>query len=504
MLDLSDCKRLRKTPNFNGSRSLKTLSLENCSSLKEIHPSIGNLDRLTDLQLNGCEKITELPSSICQLKSLVVLYMNNCSYLQTLPVDIGYMQSLKFFHADETGIKELPGSVEMLGNLITLEMGGQYLEAKRRFSQTRVRPIVSLSKFISILHLTYCGFSEADVPRDIGSLSNLWYLDLSSNSFLYLPFDFSKLPWLESLCLNDCENLHTLPSISNLEYLTTLELRNCQKLVKITGLDDLPSIEKMDMINCTCLQNPLNEGFFSTTALSILSRNHQLLGLPLQICLESNEIPDWCSNKVTAPSNCLTMPTVHNNKFLGMVLWFVCHFGNVPTYLQYFDVTVAHIGPYAFNFSWDFDVPDSQGEVSCVCYFSYSNNRPFNGLKIKGGEQITVEDRTGGAVVKKIGVHLLYVDQHGNVTSLPAVVDHSYTPSYPQRLSAGHINSNNDNISNEILQVRSVSVDINEQSSENVLCTMENVFHRNRPWTWIYQMITMPLKCLFGKCFSGE
>uniref|UniRef100_M1CI78 ATP binding protein n=2 Tax=Solanum tuberosum TaxID=4113 RepID=M1CI78_SOLTU len=450
------------------------------------------------------KNITDLPSSICQLKSLKTLYINDCSSLQTLPVNIGAMQSLRYLNARETGIKQLPGSVEMLRNLVELEMGGQYLKAKRSFSQRRVRPIVSLSKFILNLRLSYCGFSEADVPRDIGSLSNLYFLDLSGNSFLYLPFDFSKLPLLTSLYLNDCENLQTLPSISNLEHLAIVELRNCQKLVKITGSDYLPSIEKVDMINCTRLQNPFNEGFFSAHALSIPSRKHQRYKMSLQINLESNEIPDWCSNKVTAPSICLTMPTVHNNKFLGMVLWFVCHFGNVSSYLQSFIVTVAHVESSTFWWSSHFNIPDSQGEISRVYYFSYSNNRPFNGLKIKGGEQITVEDRTGGAVVKKIGVRLLYVDQHGNVTSFPAVVDHSYTPSYPQRLSAWYINSNNNNTSSEIPQVRSVLVDINEQSSENVLCTMENVFHRSRPWTWIYQMITMPLKCLFGKCFSGE
>ncbi|KAL3360027.1 hypothetical protein AABB24_016503, partial [Solanum stoloniferum] len=497
-LDLSDCKRLRRTPNFKGSRSLERLVLGNCSSLKEIHPSIGNLDRLTGLKLNGCEKITDLPSSICQLKSLRFLDIKDCSSLQTLPVDIGDMQRLKYLFASGTGIRELPGSVEMLGNLINLEIGGLYLEAKRRFSQTRVRPVVSLSsKFISILHLPYCGFSEGDVPRNIESLSNLRDLDLSGNNFLYLPFDFSKLPLLACLFLNDCENLQTLPSISNLEYLHTLELWNCQKLVNITGLDNLPSIQTIDMINCTSLQNPLNEGFFSAHALSTPSREHQKYEPSLQI--ECNEIPDWCSNKVTAPSICLTMPTVHNNKFLGMVLWFVCRLCDVHEQ-EHFVVTVVHKKSSGFPWIWPFDRPDSHGEVSCIYYLSSANDTPFKGLNIKGGEQITVKNETDRDIVKKIGIHLLYLDQHGNVASLPGVVDHSYTP-YPQRLSAGHINSNN--ISNEILQVRSVAVDINEQTSENVLCTMENVFHKNRPWTWIYQMISIPLKCLFGKCFSG-
>ncbi|XP_055813928.1 disease resistance protein RUN1-like [Solanum dulcamara] len=225
-LDLSDCKRLRSTPNFKGSRSLRTLMLQNCSSLKEIHPSIGNLDRLTDLRLYGCEKITDLPSSIWQLKSLEYLNISCCFSLQTLPVAIGEMQSLRHLLASDTGIKELPGSVKMLRNLIHFEVG-------RSFSRKRVCRIEYLSNFIFILRLPYCGFSEADIPRDIGSLSNLTILDLSGYGFLYLPFDFSELPLLMSLYLNDCENLETLPSVSNLEKLEILELRNCKKLVKL-------------------------------------------------------------------------------------------------------------------------------------------------------------------------------------------------------------------------------------------------------------------------------
>ncbi|KAH0641303.1 hypothetical protein KY285_037889 [Solanum tuberosum] len=316
-LNLSDCKRLRSTPNFRGSQSLKILSLHNCSSLKEIHPSIGNLERLIDLQLSGCKKITDLPSSICQLKSLEYLSINDCLSLQTLPVDIGDLQNL---------------------------------------------------------------------------------------------------------------NLQTLPSLSNLEYLENLYLRNCQKLVKITGLDYLPSIKMIDVINCTSLQNQFNEGLFSAHALSTSSINYP--DIKLQIYVQSNDIPDWCNNKVTDRSICLTMPTVQNNEynFLGMVLWFVSHFCNVTTRLQKFDVTIGQSSD--FFLTW---VPDSKGEVSCVYYLSFSNGRPFNGLNIiKGGEQIRVEDGSDGGIIKKIGVHLLYLDQHGNVTSLPAVVDHSYTPN-PQR-----------------------------------------------------------------------
>nr|XP_016497030.1 PREDICTED: TMV resistance protein N-like [Nicotiana tabacum] len=266
-LDLSYCKQLRRTPNFNGSRSLETLLLGGCSSLTEIHPSIGNLDRLIKLDMSSSEKITYLPSSICQLKSLEDLDVDGCSSIKTLPDNLGDMKSLLCLSASGTGIKQLPRSVEMLRNLLTLRVGGRKREAKRSISGSGVHRIqYSLSTFVSELSLTYCNLSEADIPRDIGSLSSLEYLDLSGNSFHCLPIDFSKLGLLAELCLNDCENLQTLPSVSNLENLAIIELENCQKLVKITELDNLPSIKRIYMINCSSLQNPFNEGFFSAPA----------------------------------------------------------------------------------------------------------------------------------------------------------------------------------------------------------------------------------------------
>ncbi|KAG5588607.1 hypothetical protein H5410_049041 [Solanum commersonii] len=387
-LDLSDCKHLRNTPNFSGLRGLETLWLGNCSSLKEIHPSIGNLDRLTALHLYGCKKITDLPSSTCKLKSLEDLDITYCSSLQTLPADIGDIQSLRHLYAQDTGIKQLPGSIEMLRNLKNLQVGGQNLEAKRRVYQRRSHHIESLPISISRLNLRYCGFSEADIPRDIGTLSNLHDLDLSGNSFLYLPFDFSKLPWLKSLRLNDCVNLQTFPSISNLEYLTILELRNCQKLVKITGLDNLPSILGIDTLNCTSLQNPFNEGFFSAHALSISSRKYAMFQLRLHIYLQSNEIPDWCSIQVTAPSICFTIPSVYKKKSLGMILWFVCD-SQILSQFGHFLVTVSNKKPLVFYWT-----------------------SHYSGLMIKGGEKITVEVGPDKGRVKKIGVHLLYLDKH--------------------------------------------------------------------------------------------
>ncbi|XP_016472620.2 TMV resistance protein N [Nicotiana tabacum] len=424
-LNLSHCKQLRSTPNFNGSLSLETLYLHGCSSLTEIHPSIGNLSRLIELSMSGCEKLTDLPSSICQLISVNYLSISNCSFIKTLPDDLGDMKSLRSLYASRTGIKQFPRSVEMLRNLVTLIVGGQKLEAKRSISGRGVHQIqYSLPTFVCDLSLTYCNLSEADIPRDIGSLSSLKYLDLSGNSFYCLPFDFSKLRLLEKLCLNDCENLQTLPSVSNLENLYKINLYNCQKLVKITELDNLPSIERINMINCSSLQNPFNEGFFSAPALFAFSAPARyMMQDTIRIYLECNEIPEWCRNQVTASSMCLTMPT-HNN-FLGMVLWFVSDLFDVVPHNPCFRISIAHGKPS--NIRWR----KGKKPLSCVYYISYLH-KALDGQMIKGGEMIEVW--ADNITIKKIGIHLLYLDQHGKVVSLLGDVDHSYSK-YPKRVS---------------------------------------------------------------------
>lgn len=326
------------------------------------------------------------------------------------------MQSLRYLRAINTDIKQLPGSVDMLRYLVSFQVGGRNLEAERSFSQRRVHRIESLSISISILSLAYCGLSEDDIPRNIGSLSNLRTLILSGNSFHCLPFDFSKLQFLEHLHLNDSENLQTLPSVSNLENLKYLELRNCQMLVKITGLDmySLVSIWKIDILDCNTLQNPFTEGFFSTHA---VSRTHLEI---LQVYVRGNEIPEWCCNKVTALSICFTMPKHKKDyKFLGMVLWVVCDFWNVSPDLVFF-VAVANKNSLVFPWYDHYNRPKFHGEVSCVYYIPCITSS-------FAGEEITVKECSGKVTVKKMGIHLLYLDQHGDVTSLPAIVNHSHS-----------------------------------------------------------------------------
>ncbi|PHT85321.1 hypothetical protein T459_07427 [Capsicum annuum] len=400
----------------NGSKNIEVLKLDRVGELKGVDLSTEAFKQMKKLRVLIINELRISGDFMLLSKELRWLSWQKCP-LNYIPPD---------FPAANLVVLDMRGS--------DIEEFGLNLQCCKKLKELNLSYCKRLSKTsnfsgarsLEILQLQYCNLSDTGIHVGIGSLSSLISLDLSGNNFHCLPFDFSKLRLLKELRLNDCENLHTLPPVSNLENLKIFELRNCQRLVKITELDNLPSIESINMCNCSFLQNPFNEGFFSAPALSFPSRNNPYQQ-GLQIYLECNEIPDWCSNKVTAPSICFTMPK-HKYKFLGMVLWFICDGWN-QSHFRYFIVTVAHKERF-LTWNRHIETPILHGEVSRVYYISHSN-RPFNGLVFNGGEEITVKECHVEATVSKIGIHLLYLDQHGNVTSLPAKVDHSYT-AYPE------------------------------------------------------------------------
>ncbi|XAR49183.1 hypothetical protein NMG60_11032284 [Bertholletia excelsa] len=100
ILDVSSSKSLTCTPNFSFVTRLEILLLENCTSLVEIHESIGLLKRLDFLNLRNCNSLSYLPRSIGRLRSLKTLDISGCSNLEELPTEMMNMKSLKELHAN--------------------------------------------------------------------------------------------------------------------------------------------------------------------------------------------------------------------------------------------------------------------------------------------------------------------------------------------------------------------------------------------------------------------
>ncbi|KAM7462102.1 hypothetical protein LguiA_030223 [Lonicera macranthoides] len=106
ILNLSHSNLLKGTVDFNGVPMLETLLLKGCTSLLEVHSSIGVLVRLAHVNLEGCKELRNLPDSICMLKSLGYLNLAGCSNLDKLPENMGLLKNLTSLYIDGCNKRE--------------------------------------------------------------------------------------------------------------------------------------------------------------------------------------------------------------------------------------------------------------------------------------------------------------------------------------------------------------------------------------------------------------
>ncbi|KAL6311258.1 hypothetical protein AAG906_016222 [Vitis piasezkii] len=193
-IDLSNSKQLVKMPKFSSMPNLERLNLEGCTSLRELHSSIGDLKWLTYLNLGGCEQLQSLPTNMKfeslekipeihgHLKELCL----NGSGIKELPDSIGYLESLEILNLSnyETAIKELPNSIGSLTSLISLSLTG--CSKFEKFSD-----VFTNMRLLCFLNLCESGIKE--LPGSIGCLESLRELDLSYCS------NFEKFPEIQGI-----------------------------------------------------------------------------------------------------------------------------------------------------------------------------------------------------------------------------------------------------------------------------------------------------------------
>ncbi|XP_030959277.1 TMV resistance protein N-like [Quercus lobata] len=119
-LNLLGCKNLVKLTELEAP-NLKYLNLCHCGNLVEIDECFGSLENLTEWYLNGCSKLRILPSQL-RLKSLYLFKLTGCSSLEKLPNFHPEMECLKELWLTESGIREVPSSIEHLTNLDELNL----------------------------------------------------------------------------------------------------------------------------------------------------------------------------------------------------------------------------------------------------------------------------------------------------------------------------------------------------------------------------------------------
>ena len=286
LIDLSKSECLTQTPDFTGFPNIERLIFQGCTSLHELHPSVGGLKKLILLNLSGCSKLKKFPEIETDMTNLLELHLDG-TFIEELPSSIKHLTGLTVLNLQDCkNLLSFPSAICSLTSLKILTLSGcKGQQPKQALLCTYLlNPICAtlrlctylLNLICATLRLWTCCFSIAPYPEpepinllfpnSFSGLSSLESLDLSDCNLLdgALPDDFSSLSSLQSLNLNK-NNFTCLPdSISQLSKLKLLFLDHCSKL---KSLPFLPvSTQFVSAQGCTSLKDYSNLKEYSNQA----------------------------------------------------------------------------------------------------------------------------------------------------------------------------------------------------------------------------------------------
>ncbi|XP_019079004.1 disease resistance protein RPV1 isoform X2 [Vitis vinifera] len=335
-LNLEGCKNLKSFSSSIHLESLQTITLSGCSKLKKFPEVQGAMDNLPELSLKGtaikglplsieylnglsllnleeCKSLESLPGCIFKLKSLKTLILSNCSRLKKLPEIQENMESLKKLFLDDTGLRELPSSIEHLNGLVLLKLKN----CKKLASLPE-----SICKLTSLQTLTLSGCSELKkLPDDMGSLQCLVKLKANGTGIQEVPTSITLLTKLEVLSLAGCKG-----GESKSRNLALCLRSSPTKGLRPSFLPVLYSLRKLNLSGCNLLEGALPSDLSSLSWLECLdlsrnsfitvpnlSRLPRLKRLILEHCKSLRSLPELPSNieKLLA-NDCTSLETFSN------------------------------------------------------------------------------------------------------------------------------------------------------------------------------------------------
>nr|AXU93545.1 RPP4/RPP5-like protein [Arabidopsis thaliana] len=283
--------------------SLKDMNLSWSKNLKEI-PDLSLAINLEELDLQVCESLVTLPSSIQNATKLIYLDMSDCKKLESFPTDLNleslaYLDltgcpNLRNFPAIKMGCSDVNGVEDCFWNK-NLPAGLDYLDCLMRCMPCEFRPE-------QLTFLNVSGYKLEKLWEGIQSLGSLEGMDLSESENLTEIPDLSKATKLESLILNNCKSLVTLPStIGNLHRLVRLKMKECTGLEVLPTDVNLSSLETLDLSGCSSLRSfPLISTnivwlYLENTAIeeipSTIGNLHRLVRLEMKKCTGLEVLP---------------------------------------------------------------------------------------------------------------------------------------------------------------------------------------------------------------------
>ncbi|PON33196.1 TIR-NBS-LRR-like protein [Parasponia andersonii] len=239
-LNLSYCSNFNKFPKL--PVNIKRLGMRG-TSIEQVPPSIGSLSHLETLELGSCERLKSLPTTICKLKSLRRLGLEYCSELEYLPEILEPMENLTQIAISNSGIRELPCSIE---NLIGL----RYFLDLRDCRNLQILPHNVYNMRFEYFDLSNCLKLESLPPFSAG-LFYLQSVNLDHTLVSEVPDWIFGLPALHTLSLPGTM-IVTIPESIKSSKLRFLYVSGCKSL---QSLPELPlSVYKVDASGCTSLR----------------------------------------------------------------------------------------------------------------------------------------------------------------------------------------------------------------------------------------------------------
>ncbi|KAG6676241.1 hypothetical protein I3842_15G142200 [Carya illinoinensis] len=254
-IDLSGCIYLTNISDLSSCSNLEKLFLCGCTSLVEVHDSVGFLDKLVQLDFRDCFSLKKLPRSF-KLISLKVLDLEGCTSLEYFPEIECEMEHLKDLWLEGKVIQELPSSITYLTGLETLYINISLVHLPVNifeFEHLRDVSIINCPNFVNFgKEVGHNGqFVPCAQENEISSSMELLASPPPESNNLSRTYNFSSS--LRTLNLSGSGIVSLPPCIEGCVGLSKLDLRECERLEEILYLP--LNIEKVDASGCFSLES---------------------------------------------------------------------------------------------------------------------------------------------------------------------------------------------------------------------------------------------------------
>ncbi|XP_058196350.1 disease resistance protein RUN1-like isoform X2 [Rhododendron vialii] len=436
-LNLCHSPDLARTPDFSGTPNLERLLLNDCRSLVDVHESIGSLERLFLLDLRDCKSLRKLPRSIGKLKLLKSLKLSGCPNIDELPTNRGSMDS----HSPSAS-----GEVNAMQSFIR-----PWLLKPRKNPEMSW---TSLSQSLVELTLAECNLSDDDLPRDLGKLCSLVYINLARTQISSLPDFIRGLTRLNVLDIHGCPRLRKLEGLPQVHTLipgnnplleeVTVQVFHCSKTACHLFFRSNRNSTDCRLDTCDHVDKPLGlfkiepiENVAAEITKSLGLSNLQSIGkqnvkistrygmnqrkLPLQGCherhifsayLPGSNVPEWFNFKNLGGSSVdFTVPSNPNSKVRGLSICSVYELSCAPLDYRWEGDQHTIVSNKTKGLVWShcpgvFGVGKAGEDMMWLSYWKYGKRL------LEAGDELRVSVFGGPCVqVKEVGVRVLYNEE---------------------------------------------------------------------------------------------